>query len=449
MTIVFVTFYFSESPWGSSSFDSYSESLVTRKLLTSISFIDDLKQNGGFLLADKNNVSTIIPGLYTSQVGLQGILLNAVQKSVGIDAQTFIGISRIIVALLFAITIGIILHVVLDEFGLITGFLFVIIIVSSSWLVAFSKNLYWVSFTSFLPFAIGWYAYPKFQKGRNRFSIYLLITLGLILLKSLNGYEYITNVILGATIGPLYYELKSGTRPKDLIKQIVLIGIAGIAGFAVAYLIHFSQLLLFTRDFEKSIYILTERAIVRTLGDNPYKTACDFSNPVILLLKYLNVRSVLGTRIPIIWMFSLYLLGMMPIIPYRGSKPAAITFIIFGGFFVGAGIGIDWFLGRPGIGISQLVIISIGIAMMLFGIISLLNISIPNPEKLVPMGLTTTWALVSSFTWVILARNHMACHIHLNSIVFYLPFGVTLFLYIGFWIQIIVKNVCKYFAKGI
>ena len=89
MTVVFATFYFSESPWVRSDFQSDSEALVTNKILTKISLIDDLRQNGGFLYADKNNVSTIIAGLDTSQVGRQGILLNTVQEAFGADPQNF------------------------------------------------------------------------------------------------------------------------------------------------------------------------------------------------------------------------------------------------------------------------------------------------------------------------------------------------------------------------
>jgi hypothetical protein len=437
MTVVFATFYFSESPWGSSSFQIDSEALVTRKILAETTISNDFQKYGGFLYAEPDNVSALIPGIYTSQVGFQGMILSYLQEALGIDVTNFIGFSRIIVSLLFAGTIALVIQVAWVEFGIITSVISLTLVIASFWLVAFSKNLYWVVFTLFLPYALGWYIYPKIVRSELRLLTYLLITAGLILLKSLNGYEYITNVILGATIAPIYYEFKAGTRFKILIRKIVLISLAGIAGFILAYTIHFIQLYTFTRDLDKAVYILTERAAVRTIGNNPYKTACDFSNPLILLLKYLSVQSILRTKIPLVWMFSAYLFGMMPVIPYRGSNKFSYFCLFSGIIIIFLSAGVDIFIGRPGFGISQIVGLSAGISVILFGFISLFKYKLPYPEKLIPLVIATTWALLSSFTWVFLAKNHMACHIHLNPIVFYLPFGITLFLFLGFWLQII------------
>ena len=440
MTVVFVTFYFTESPWDTPSFQNDSELLVTRKIQTDISLLGDLKTKGGFLYTEEVNVSTKIPGVYTSQVGLQGLILNSVQELLKINDTEFLGYSRIFVSLLLAITLSLILYTTWVEFGWITSVTFFLLIISAFWIVAFSKNLYWVEFTLFLPFAAGWYFYQKVIHARSQFSTYLMITGGLILLKSLNGYEYITNVILGASIGPLYYELEAGTRINGVIKRIVMICLAGIAGFIVAYGLHLLQLFIFTQDFRESLSILIERATTRTIGINPYTTACDYSNFVILVLKYLNSQSIFRTDIPLVWMFSLYAIGVTLLISHRVKKQTSLLIIIIALTLIGISISVDMFIGKPGLGITQLLAISVGICLLLYGILSLTNYTPPRPDKLIHLAYTTAWALISSFSWVVLAKNHMACHIHVNPIVFYLPFGITLFIFFGFMIESITRN---------
>lgn len=432
LTTLFATFYFSESPGETPSFQNDSELLVTRKIQADISLLSDLTTRGGFLFAEEGNVSTKIQGLYTSQVGLQGLLLNFIQEIFNFDPPQFIAVSRIIVSLLFAITIAIILYSSWVEFGSTTAIIFLLLVVSAFWLVAFSKNLYWVTFTMFLPFAIGWYYYPRVTQMRSRFSIYLIITGGLILLKSLNGYEYITNVILGASIGPLYYELKTGTRIGLIIKRMALILAAGITGFGLAYGIHFLQLLLFTQVFWETISILIERAVTRTVGINPYTTACDYSNFAILVLKYLNSQSIFRTEIPLVWMFSLYALGATLLISHRVKKATSLFIVTIALMIIIISLSVDIFIGKPGLGITQLITVSLGICILLYGMLSLTGYKPTRPDKVIHLAYATAWALASSFSWVLLAKNHMACHIHINPIVFYLPFGITLFMFLGY-----------------
>ena len=440
MTVIFASYYFSESPWDTPAFSNDSEALVTRKISSNLSLLDDLQQKGGFLYVEKDKKTAKIPGLYTSQVGLQGLILNATQKILRADADNFIGFSRIFFSLFSALVLGLILLTVWNEFGWITSLISLFLIISSFWVVAFAKNLYWAEFTMLLPLAAGWYVYPKLIKRRKPFANYLLITTILVLVKSLNGYEYITNIILGASIGPLYYELANKVRTKILAQKILLIIFSGIAGFLIAYLIHYLQLFLFTHDFQKSFDLLTERAVIRTLGNNPYITGCDFSNYFIVILKYLNAQSLFRTHIPLVWMLGAYAIGIVPLIPFCFNKIISAATIILSIVLIISSFGIDLFLGRPGFGITQLVLALGGVALLFYGVVSIFNIRIEKSDKLIRLAISTTWALISTFSWVILAKNHMTCHIHINPIVFYLPFGITLFIFLGYWLDFLLTS---------
>jgi hypothetical protein len=174
------------------------------------------------------------------------------------------------------------------------------------------------------------------------------------------------------------------------------------------------------------------------LGKNPY--SCDTSGLFILTLKYLNIRSIYGVRVPLVWIFCAYIIGLSPLIPIRPGKAMAYLITFTGGLLVLISFGIDLIAGRPGVGVSQLILLSVGFSLIIFGIISIFNSPLHALDRLVPLMFATTWALLSSLSWHLLAQNHMACHLGLNAIIFYLPFGVTVFIQTGFWLQIILSR---------
>jgi hypothetical protein len=157
----------------------------------------------------------------------------------------------------------------------------------------------------------------------------------------------------------------------------------------------------------------------------------------MLTIKYLSTRSFYGIRIPLVWIFCAYLIGLSPLVPIHPGKRMGYLITLLGISLAVLSICIDWFAGRPGIGISQLILLSVGLSLMVFGIISIFDFKIQPHNKLFPLMVATSWALISSFSWHVLAQNHMACHPGLNAIIFYLPFGITVFIQIGYWFQII------------
>jgi len=56
------------------------------------------------------------------------------------------------------------------------------------------------------------------------------------------------------------------------------------------------------------------------------------------------------------------------------------------------------------------------------------------------LNLAAAWALLCSLSWVVLARNHMSCHYHMNSVIFYLPFGLTFAAQAGYLVEQLVRG---------
>lgn len=109
---------------------------------------------------------------------------------------------------------------------------------ASTWLTNFAPNLYWASFTWFLPmlFSLMCMNYP-----RARMIFCLLVFLGTAV-KSLCGYEYISNVMMFAVVFPLSEYLSCTkleiSRKREMFRVTLYAGLSSLAGFMAVFAFH-------------------------------------------------------------------------------------------------------------------------------------------------------------------------------------------------------------------
>ena len=109
---------------------------------------------------------------------------------------------------------------------------------SAQWLANFAPNLYWVSFTWFIPMLLGLICVNHPEKRRLLYPLFALA----VFFKSACGYEYLTVVMLGAILFPTLEWLLSLRRDKPRTKQWFFttfwIGVSCLAGFIAAFFAH-------------------------------------------------------------------------------------------------------------------------------------------------------------------------------------------------------------------
>lgn len=223
------------------AFDSYqydSEALV-------IGAIDACQaglhlEQPGFSLGDytsaDDGVSAGTFEPYRSQYGLQGAVFAFLSKFTGIETL------YLLCSFCFAVVAILIVCLINIQYDRLMAGIFYVVFLLSPWITNFARNLYWVEFTWFIPMAIGLFCAWKINDQKCRILCYAAAFFSL-LIKSLCGYEYVSTIMMGL-IQFLLVDLACAASRKDwksaknIFKTVFCLGLAALAGFAAAILLH-------------------------------------------------------------------------------------------------------------------------------------------------------------------------------------------------------------------
>lgn len=205
------------------------ELLITEKIDARQSGVTDMTAYGlGFFNSDKKIIEP-----YTSQYGLQGKIFQKFNKIQNLHC---------VCALLTAIVLSLISFLLSKKYNRLFAFCFFIIFLFSPFIVNYSRNLYFVEFTWFVPMLMGLFVSLNYNRKINP----LLETFGVfvaVLIKSLCGYEYVSVILLAMIAFPLVDFIESvfekdWKKSAQIFRNVFLMGIFALFGFVVAILIH-------------------------------------------------------------------------------------------------------------------------------------------------------------------------------------------------------------------
>lgn len=189
-----------------------------------------------FLDAQKNEVPKGFGRRYLSQYGLQGQVFRHLEKYLRLDTL------RVLTAIGTACILMAIVYLIAARYNSLMAGVYYCAFLLSPWIVNFARNLYWVEFTWFLPMAAGLLCAWKYDSRRVRIITYCLAFLT-ILLKCLCGYEFISTIMMGLIqflLVDMILAAVNGEQQKTmlLLRTIFWVGVAALAGFAVAICLH-------------------------------------------------------------------------------------------------------------------------------------------------------------------------------------------------------------------
>lgn len=255
-----------------------------------------------FLDAQKNEVPKGFCHRYLSQYGLQGKVFRHLEKYLRLDTL------RVLTAIGTACVLMAIVYLIAARYNSLMAGVYYCVFLLSPWIVNFARNLYWVEFTWFLPMAAGLLCAWKYDSRRVRIVTYCLAFLT-ILLKCLCGYEYISTVMMGL-IQFLLVDMILAVVRKDrkkamlLLRTIFLLGVAALAGFAVAICFH-ARLKSDGNLLEGIALIVKQDVLRRTYGGdiNTYEPASVMGMSICssvweVLRKYYSFSTEIITGVP-------------------------------------------------------------------------------------------------------------------------------------------------------
>ena len=329
-----------------------------------------------------NNVN-----IYSSrmeQLGIQGWIayyMSTICRQLHLSARICYHLYRYMNALILSTVIISICHELNKRYNALFSIVFYLVTILSVWMTDFSCNIYWITFSWFLPMLWGLMCLNNHQK---RWIYYILIGLS-IAFKSACGYEYISNVMLGAVLFTIIeFIISIKERRHDtgiLFRTIVGISMSCLIGFFFVFFLN-----AYFRgngnaiDGFKEIY---EADIIRRTFGNADNYDAAFAPSLNA-----SVISVL------VRYFLLSITGLI-------ATPTLIINII-------------------------------------------LMRKRKDKEAVFKDAILLVCSLITSISWFILAKSHSYAHHHLNGVLFYLPFmQVSIYLLIKQTIGIILIHHSK------
>ncbi|MDP1363231.1 hypothetical protein, partial [Klebsiella variicola] len=85
-----------------------------------------------------------------------------------------------------------------DHYGRAEAIVFAVGVITSTWLIVVSRNLYWVSWTWFLPMLVNGLLLLNRPISPKRWKLVYVAAAVTLLVKSLCGYEYLTSIVIMA-----------------------------------------------------------------------------------------------------------------------------------------------------------------------------------------------------------------------------------------------------------
>lgn len=245
----------------------------------------------------------IVP--YASQLGWQGKIFSCFSKE--LTMNQVITVYKVILSLLFAVTVTLISFFACKKYNITFGVVFYLISLLSPWLIGFSNNLYWVSFTWFLPMLFGIICSHYIDSRKIRIFSYVGVMLA-IMLKCTCGYEYISTIMLSAIVFLLadftiaVIQRQEKKKIVKLFKVIFIMGIFALVGFAIALVCH-AYLRGAGDIFAGLRSIYKEDVLRRTLGGDPNQfqdVYADSLNASIIrvMLRYLRFDTPIILGVP-------------------------------------------------------------------------------------------------------------------------------------------------------
>ncbi|PLR90768.1 hypothetical protein [Bacillus sp. T33-2] len=383
------------------SHQKYSESLVIGRMVTA-------KEEGiasnSMLLGEYSNIpsgsghpqdqyrlfgKSLEGGEYTTyngQIGLQGTVFSIIGKYTNFKPGNTIILFNLITSFIFSSLLSIIIIWVSREFGFVSSLFVLFSIVCSQWLIVFGRNLYWVFWTMYLPFIVSLILLQLEDCGRKYshvisfFSIYFAV-----MLKCVNGYEYISTVLVAMVTPYVYYAYSRGWKFKKMSGRIMVVGAASLLAFFSTIAVHIYQLSLRFGSIQKGIDSILYDVAKRTHGSS------DKVEEVYRASLEVDLFAVIMTYLDV------------PLFGGVSSWGKSIVIVVI--FIIASFIG--YFLQKYSPTIYK------------------------EKKKLIALVLMVWFSFFAPLSWYILAKGHSYIHIHMNPVLWHLPFTLLGFALVG------------------
>ena len=364
------------------TFQTDSEMSVT--LMMEKTERDGLDSTHGFMLGRSLDGEP-----YMSAWGLQGKVFSLMNSLTGGNVNATTKAGHFWVALLTALMFAAFSLFLRKEFGLVTMVVFIFGVCISPWLVFAARNLYLVYFLHLLPFVLSFMLY-SYYLDHPKFKWWYLAIIGCsILLKSLCFFDYSSNIVLSIVAAPIYFGIARHKPWKETLRISIALLIVGGTAVAIAILANVAQIIAYKQSFASALDYFSDTVFSRMYGSSMSGKAA--SSDVSLF-------QILGQY----WTLPALNLPFRPRPAYRiylSFYAAASTFFTLAALTLADRRWLPRFE--------------------------------PQRGKLWGLAMAGCWGLLATLSWGFLMKGHMFHHIHMNGMIFYIPFMLIFYILTG------------------
>ncbi|MCX7718966.1 MAG: hypothetical protein N2111_11295 [Candidatus Sumerlaeaceae bacterium] len=346
---------------------------------------------------------------YLSQPGGQGVILGILDRVLPLTPparlEVFYALLALLCALVFAVLVGWFAY----EAGAITAGAVACSVILSQWITVFARNLWWNLWVFYLPMmAVG--AVLIRRRGRRpdtrtAVAVGLAAGIGTLLKYAFTGFEFVTTFVVMAFV-PIVYE---AVRERWTLREMMRVAAIWCAAVAVSV----------------GVALLLLAAQIGVLRDG---LSAGFDHIVSVLAK----RSYGST-------------AEQPAL-YAPALQASVGEVL-GRYISGNYFAVKWSQwGRDGSGWWSGIRLSYGWLIGVFAVSSAAAVALirREPETRRRSGaalVAATWfSLLAPLSWFVVFKAHSFVHVHVNFIVWQMPFTLFGFAVVGWLVRAVLMR---------
>jgi len=277
---------------------------------------------------------------------------------------------------------------VAQTFGLFPAVIGLLSIFLSPWLVVSGGHLYWASGSLLVPLVVGLHLHQKERQGKaiGPWLFFIATTLGVLAKCLINGFEIVTSICVLATIPVFFYAILDKWSFRRFATRFMIVAAGAIFAVLISVGVLVKQIDSAPSSNMDGVNYLKERFLIRSKGEfldqnqtipERIKESQEKSYSQILK-KYLNEGAFY----------------------YQFGKDGGRHKISFHFFLV--------------------LLVALTLAQLLYF----------RDHLMKTLVASTYIGLLGPLSWIVIFKSHSYLHVHLNSLFWYLPF--MLFMYVGY-----------------
>lgn len=350
---------------------------------------------------------------YDSQTGGQALTFSILEKVSPLSRSNNIHLFRFITSAVTAIIIAYFLLWTFNTFGLSTAIITLVLLLFSQWLTVFGKNLWWSLWSFYLPFIVLLKSLSQEKARLKRISfsqLFFLVLVSVFLKCFYTGFEYITTTLIMLCSTLVYYFFEGNWGWMKFVKRLSATVAASFSAIIFAFILLAYQLSFIKGSMTEGFNHIYIRFLIRTSG-----TCSEHIDPVIQKSLNSKLHEVLARYWHLGEAFNLNNL----LSPGSQNK---------------------WLIFDFGDLITLILLFSL--LLVLPKINSMLKGDFWRDKSIALVG-TCLFSILAPLSWLIIFKAHSYIHLHMNFIVWYMPFALFGFIVIGRFLTVGINSIWK------